>query len=65
MSASDRDRWNTVALTWLNGRCAPITIYHEKELVIFWDPTWGISIEDAILQFSEKHGIDLAKEAGC
>jgi len=61
---SARDRWNTVALTWLNGRCAPITIYHEGELVVLWDPEWAISIEDAILQFSEEHKIDLAKEAG-
>lgn len=49
-------------LTWLNGRATTIQVHHGGELVHLWAPEDEISIEDAILQFCKKHGIDMAKE---
>jgi len=52
-------------LTWLNGRAVEIRIAQsEKGLSsgLLWHPDDAVSIEDRILAFTKKHGIDIKKE---
>ena len=49
-------------LTWLNGRSAKIHVYHGGELHLLWQPEDGTSIEDMIINFCKRHGIDIDKE---
>jgi hypothetical protein len=64
MSEPTRERWNTAALTWLNGRACPICIMHEGAPVVLWAPEDAISIEDAISRFTSDRQIDIFEESG-
>lgn len=54
-------------LTWLNGRMvAPIYVVHNGKRHTVWTPTRaqeeGLTIEDAVRDFCDSHGIDLSHE---
>jgi hypothetical protein len=53
---------DTTMLTWLNGRASKIYVHHEGRRHLLWQPEDGTSIEDMIIHFCDKHGIDMDKE---